>query len=239
VFSIERIAIMQSKATVRIVQVSLFAIAFAFVESAVVVYLRALYYPEGFSFPLRLLSPLHFTVELVREFSTIVMLGVVGMLAGSSRWQRFSYFMIAFGVWDLFYYVWLKAILQWPTTLLEPDILFLLPIPWIGPVIAPVAISLLMVVAGVLIIKKEEREGKFRPTLSIWVTSAVGTGILLFSLMRDTDAALQMHLPQLYHYELFIAGLLLYIIAIYRVYRTTNNDEESVGSKIHRTKNSI
>ena len=184
--------------TARIVQVLLFAIAFAFVESAVVVYLRAIYYPEGFSFPLRMMSQQHLSVELWREFSTLVMLVAVGWLAGASRWQRFSYFLIAFGVWDIFYYVWLKALLHWPQTLLDPDILFLLPIPWIGPVIAPVAVSLIMIIAGVLIIRKEERGERFHPTVSVWLIAVIATGVLLFSFMIDTDATLRFNVPKPY-----------------------------------------
>jgi hypothetical protein len=203
----------------RTVAVSLFAVAFAYVEAAVVVYLRALYYPEGFSFPLRLISPQHFTVELAREVSTIVILAVVGILAGSSRWQRFSYFMIAFGVWDIFYYAWLWVVLQWPSSLFELDILFLLPIPWIGPVIAPVVISLLMILAGVLIINKIERGEQFHPGVSVWLTSACATVIVLISSMYDRDASLRMQPPRQYPYGVFIAGILFYLVAMYFAFR--------------------
>ena len=120
-----------------ILLVSVFAVAFALVESSVVVYLRLLYYPEGFAFPLKPALMSHVAVEVSREVATIVMLAVVGLIAGRSRWQRFSYFMIAFGVWDIFYYVWLKIMLNWPASLLDWDVLFLIPVPWIGPVVAP------------------------------------------------------------------------------------------------------
>ena len=83
----------------------LFAIAFAFVESSVVVYLRAIYYPDGFTFPLRLIEQEHLFVEILREAATIIMLVAVGFLAGRTGWQRFGFFLICFGVWDIFYYV--------------------------------------------------------------------------------------------------------------------------------------
>jgi len=136
------------KSTRMILLVGVFAMAFAFVESSVVVYLRQISYPEGFAFPLKPGITSQIAVEVSREFATIVMLIAIGMIAGTNRWQRFSYFLIGFGVWDIFYYVWLKLILDWPSSLLDWDILFLLPIPWIGPVIAPVLVSLVMIAGG-------------------------------------------------------------------------------------------
>ena len=39
---------------------------------------------------------------------------------------------------------------DWPKSLFDWDILFLLPLPWWGPVLAPVCIALLMIVGGTL-----------------------------------------------------------------------------------------
>ncbi|MEK6650238.1 MAG: hypothetical protein AABY75_04630, partial [Bacteroidota bacterium] len=83
----------------RFLWVVVFAGAFAWVEASVVVYLRDLYYPLGFAFPLKVFPQGRLYVELIRELSTLVMLAAVGMLAGSTRWQRFAWFAIAFGVW--------------------------------------------------------------------------------------------------------------------------------------------
>ena len=132
----------------KIIWISVFAVAFAAVESAVVVYLRALYYPEGFSLPLKIFGRNHLWVELARELATMVMLASVAVLTGSNRWQRFAYFLISFGVWDIFYYVWLKVMINWPSSIFDWDILFLLPVPWIGPVIAPVLVSFFMILGG-------------------------------------------------------------------------------------------
>ena len=198
--------------------VSLFTVAFAFVESSVVVYLRALYYPQGFAFPLKLMSEQHVAVELIREFSTIVMLAAVGIIAGSSRWQKFSYFLIAFGVWDLFYYIWLKALLDWPATLFDWDILFLIPVPWIGPVIAPVLVSLVMIAGGMLVMRLEERK-TFHPTPRLWATALLATGIVLYTFIVDTGATLHFQLPQPYRYELFVAGLFFYGLTFFILLR--------------------
>ncbi len=207
----------------RLLLVTAFAVAFAFVESSVVVYLRALYYPEGFSFPLKFMGQQHVAIELAREAATLVMLAVVGGIAGSSRWDRVAYFAVVFGVWDIFYYVWLKVSLNWPVTLTDWDILFLIPVPWVGPVVAPVAISLLLIVTGTLIILRLARGLRFAPGIRGWLLGVVGMLVMLLSFMRDTDAGLHGAVPQPYHYELLILGLVLFGAAYYvstRVART-------------------
>ena len=211
----------------KIILVVFFGIAFAFVESSVVTYLRALYYPEGFSFPLKTLGSAHIAVELAREFATIVMLISIGLLAGRTAWQKFSYFMIAFGVWDVFYYVWLKVILDWPATLFDWDILFLTPLPWIGPVIAPVLISLLMSVAGVLIIQIEERGVHFKPPLSAWIISAAATLVVLLTFTRDTGATLHAQIPEPFKYEFFLPAFLLYGIALAMSFKGSHRSQSS------------
>jgi hypothetical protein len=203
----------------KLTQVIVFAAAFAFVESAVVTYLRAIYYPQGFSFPLQIMSSSHVSVELIREFSTIVMLIVVGLLAGTTRWQKFSYFLIAFGVWDIFYYVWLKVILNWPATLFDWDILFLIPLPWIAPVIAPILISLVMIVGGILIMEKEDGDGEFHPPLSAWLISCIASLVALFTFIVDTGATLHSQLPKPFDYEFFVPAILLYLFSLYLAFR--------------------
>ena len=89
----------------RIITLAVFAIAMAFLEAAVVVYLRELYYPEGFSFPLKMIPPKIYTIELGREAATIMMLAAVGWFSGRNFKSRFAGFAMAFGVWDIFYYL--------------------------------------------------------------------------------------------------------------------------------------
>ncbi len=119
--------------------VALYAIAMAAVESAVVVYLRALH---GGAEPLSVL--LHeipdrlVAIEVGREAATLVMIVAVAAIAGSNVWERFLYFALAFGLWDIFYYVWLWVFIGWPPSLFTWDVLFLIPVPWLGPVLAPV-----------------------------------------------------------------------------------------------------
>ena len=89
-------------------------------------------------------------VELWREAATLVMIATLGLLAGRTWRRRAGYAALAFGAWDIFYYVFLRLISGWPRTLLDWDILFLLPLPWWGPVLAPVSIALVMILWGTL-----------------------------------------------------------------------------------------
>jgi hypothetical protein len=202
-----------SRSKRKLLWISLFGVAFALVESSVVVYLRSLYYPGGFSFPLKLMSPQHLGVELSREAATIVMLAAVGVLSGSKAWEKFGYFLMAFGVWDIFYYVWLKVMLDWPATLTEWDILFLIPLPWIGPVLAPVLISFLMILFGSIIVVRLEKGETFRPGWMSWSLASAATVILLYSFIEDTQATLHGHQPVPYHYSVLVVSLLLYIVS--------------------------
>ena len=123
----------------------IFAVSMGFLEAIVVVYLRELYYPDGFRFPLKVLPHWLMIVEIVREFSTMLMLLSVAWISGRNFLQRLSVFLFIFGVWDIFYYVALKLFLNWPESLLTWDILFLIPITWLGPVLAPVICSVVMI----------------------------------------------------------------------------------------------
>ena len=111
----------------RFVWLAVFAVAMGFLEGIVVIYLRELYYPQGFDFPLKLMSPELVRIEWIREISTLIMLAAVGIIAGRNNLQRLMYFLFAFGVWDIFYYVALKLLIGWPASLLTWDLLFLIP----------------------------------------------------------------------------------------------------------------
>ncbi len=139
---------------------AVFAAAMGYLESAVVVYLRQLYCPEGFAFPLRkFMDPHALAIESLRELSTLVLLLAVAYLAASSWKDRFAYFLFTFAVWDIFYYVWLKALLGWPASFQTFDVLFLVPWPWVGPVLAPVIASCTMIVLALLLLDSKENPG--------------------------------------------------------------------------------
>ena len=138
--------------------VAAFAVAMAWMEAATVFYIRALvdriepYQPQ----PLPMHEALG-NVELVREAATLVLLAAVGWLAGRTWRQRAGYAALAFGIWDVLYYVFLRPISGWPDSLLDWDILFLLPLPWWGPVLAPASIAVLMILWGTLVTQASDR----------------------------------------------------------------------------------
>ncbi|MBU1936991.1 hypothetical protein KKG05_06290 [bacterium] len=197
----------------RLFWIAFFSIAMAVVEAAIVVYLRKLYYPEGFGFPLKPIDLSTYLIELAREAATVVMLCAVGALVGKVFWEKFAYFLIAFGVWDIAYYIWLKVFLNWPASLLDWDILFLIPLPWIGPVIAPVSIAVIMIGVGVAISRRYARGLSFHATRLAWILVVIATGILLYSFMCDLPAMLHFQQPKSYLYGFLFVGDVLYIIA--------------------------
>jgi len=145
-----------SKLRGTIVRVVVFGLAMGYLEAVVVVYLREIYYPGGFSFPLVPISARDLWVEIGREAATLVMLLMTGMLSGKSARSRFAFFLLVFAVWDIAYYLFLKLILVWPAGPGVEDILFLIPVPWVGPVWAPVVLSASMIVLSIVILRGED-----------------------------------------------------------------------------------
>ena len=144
----------------RLAVVAAWAIAFALVEAMVVVYLRRLFglqyrltfTPADFRYPRAYLG-----YEQAREAATMVMLLGVGYLAGRTWLQRLAFWLFAFGVWDIFYYVWLWVLLRWPSSPGTRDLLFLIPREWWAPVWQPVLASLGFIAVAVLILAKTRR----------------------------------------------------------------------------------
>ena len=196
--------------------VAVFALAMAWLEAATVYYLRVLVdrlIPyQADPLPIRgALGP----VELVREAATLVMLLTVGMLAGRTWQTRLGYSAIAFGVWDIFYYVFLKVIYDWPSSLLEWDILFLLPLPWWGPVLAPMSVAVLMIVWGTLV-TQPGASGSRHPGVATGVLASIGIVLALYVFMADAlhvahlgaDATRAM-LPDAFNWSVFAVALML------------------------------
>jgi len=161
--------------------VGIFAVAMAFLEGAVVVYLRALYYPEGFSFPLKMMDHRIMTTETLREAATIVMLFTIGAIATKSRITRFAVFIYVFAIWDIFYYIFLVFLLGWPKSLFTWDLLFLLPVTWVGPVIAPVINSLTMILLAVIILYHRTDDNTFHLSVFEWVLLIAGSLFIIFA----------------------------------------------------------
>ena len=173
--------------------VVLFAIAMAYVESAAVLYLRTIYGgvdPVGPRRPLVAPVPDFVWIEIGREAATVLMLAAVGYLAAPSPGGRLAAFAIGFGVWDIFYYVFLRVVAGWPASALAADILFLIPLPWWGPVLSPVLVAGLIVLAGSAALARELGDGLPRPTRADVGMVALGAGLCLAAFMADALRAL-------------------------------------------------
>lgn len=92
-------------------------------------------------------------LELWRETSTIVMLSTLAFAVGLNLRERLAYFLMAFAVWDIFYYVFLRIFTGWPASLSDLDIFFLIPVAWIGPVITPLFISSFLFLFSFLLLR--------------------------------------------------------------------------------------
>jgi hypothetical protein len=202
----------------------LFGIAFGYVEAAVVVYLRHIYaplrqaiYPGSNAndlfplIPVAQLSAEHMrllTVELGREAATLLMLLAAGLLAARHGRQWIAGLAIVFGIWDISFYVFLKLLLDWPPSLLTWDILFLLPVPWVGPVLAPVLVSAAMIVCGFLTLKRDWEGRPINATASHWMGLIGSALVILASFTWNFQTMLAGALPEHFHWRVLSAGLL-------------------------------
>lgn len=197
----------------RLTWLTIYAVAMAYVESAVVVYLRALYYPQGFDFPLALMPPTMVAIEIGREAATLIMLLGVAALAGADRWEWFLAFCLSFGVWDIFYYAWLWIFERWPPSLFTWDILFLIPVPWIGPVLAPLLVSVALVAGSLLLLRLKARGVRLRFSAAVWSLAAAGGLLVLGSFVVDFASVLRQAVPPPFHWGVFAAGVGLGVTA--------------------------
>jgi hypothetical protein len=207
--------------------VALFALAMAYVEAASVVYLRRIY---GITDLIRDVAPYDRAlspVELGREAATLVMLAAVGWAVGRTWPSRAGFAFFAFGAWDIFYYVWLRLLIGWPASLLDPDILFLIPLPWWGPVLSPILIALLAVAGGAAAIAREDRGRAIRLGIPEWASLGLGALAVLYAFMADAIAilpasaeALSDLRPTPFKWPIYLAGLALMTWGVFRATRT-------------------
>lgn len=226
-----------------IIVITLFSIAMGFLESAVVVYLRELYYPRGFSFPMVTLEGHIALTEILREVATMVMLLTIAWLTGKTFLERFSWFIFCFGVWDIFYYVFLKLLLDWPSSLFTWDILFLIPMVWTGPVIAPVIVSLTMIALALLILSNRIHHDVINTK---WLV-VLGAFVIFVSFIWDFSSymldrhslgdmfkpdvaqiALEQYIPYRFKWIFFIVGELLILTGIFLSIHNTKRQTNAV-----------
>jgi hypothetical protein len=191
---------------------TLWSVAFGLCEGAVVVYLRRLCYPghpdDGPLFPLRVVEPLILSIEKWREAGTLAMLLGVAMLAERRPLRRFAVFAFCFGVWDLVYYATLHVALGWPASLMDWDVLFLIPAPWASPVLAPALVSLTLVAASAFVLLRiDEATGSpFRA--GDWLAQSAFGVFVIWSMLWNAEAVERQQPPGAFPWWLFLAGLL-------------------------------
>jgi hypothetical protein len=214
----------------------LFGISFGYVEAAVVVYLRALYdplrhalhpdRPAGELFPLITANQLQSAapekswllgVEIAREAATMIMLASVALVAARDRPWWLPSFAIAFGTWDLFFYVFLKVLLHWPASIMTWDILFLIPVPWAAPVLAPSIVAITIIAAGLLALSRPV------PVLPAhWFAMTLGGALILLSFMWDYQNLMAGGFPRPFAWRLFGAGELVGGAAFLHAFLSSN-----------------
>ncbi len=205
-----------SKPILRFLVVVAFGIAFAYIESAVVVYLREIFHSDGFDFPLTSFgmdprwTPLLVT-EIGREAATLVLILTGCYLAGANIRQRFAYFLVIFAIWDIFYYVWLKVLIAWPASLMDWDILFLIPMVWASPVLYPVLVSITMLAMAILILGRDLTGRPIRTTWLDWIGYVVACVIIVAAFCMGGRAVTQPDYAEHFSPALFGAGNILAI----------------------------
>jgi hypothetical protein len=193
--------------------VVVFGIAFAYIEAAVVVYLRTIFHPSGFTFPLTefgigTLWKQLLLIETGREAATLVLIFSSSWLFGRNPKQRFAFFLTIFAVWDIFYYIWLKVLIDWPASIMDWDILFLIPIAWAGPVLAPILISLTLLAFAVIILYRSSQARPLRPTLTSWLAFILAALVVVASFCIAGLHSAEPDFQSYFHWPLFAAGLL-------------------------------
>lgn len=220
-----------------------FSAAMGFLEAIVVVYLRELFYPRGFGFPLVPIPADLLGAEIIREAATLVML--ISLAAASKRgmYPRLANFLFAFGAWDVFYYAGLKAFLGWPPSLLTWDVLFLIPVGWLAPVLAPLINALTMAAMGLLIMCLMRRRGMVRAGAAAWVLILAGAGVIFVTYTWDYGAlvlrggylsdfaglpenerfleAVSGHVPRDFNWPAFLAGEGMILLGMWLMRRGT------------------
>ena len=210
----------------------LFGVSFGYVEATVVVYLRDVYEPlalelhperkPGDLFPLITLEQLVATdtehlwrlkTEVMREAATMVILASVGLAIGWNFNTFFAGFIIVFGVWDIFYYVFLKVLIDWPTSLLEWDILFLIPFPWVGPVLAPMLVAISMIAAGTVLLWRESAGRPVSVGWKRWSIIVVGGLIIIAAFCWDCRDVMAGGMPNPFRWSIFLTGETMGLVA--------------------------
>jgi hypothetical protein len=203
----------------------LWGIAFGYIEAAVVVYLREIYYPEGFAFPLVIIQDRIMLTEVLREAATLLIILATVCLAYKRLQSRIAAFIVLFGIWDIFYYIFLKLLLNWPESLSTLDILFLIPAPWVGPIWAPVLVSIGFIYAGTAILM-HNNQNRFLHFGKGFILLELFAGLLIIvSFIIPGLSVLEQSLTTHFPWYLFLTGFFTGIgVFLYYFYSSKHNE---------------
>jgi hypothetical protein len=81
-------------------------------------------------------------------------------------------------------------VLLLPASILDWDLLFLLPVPWIGPVLAPCLVSASFIGLHLLVLHKKKQGQAIVLHRTFWALSALGFAVMLYTFMADSTAIL-------------------------------------------------
>ncbi len=205
----------------------LFALSMGYFEAALVEYLRELYYPEGFTFPLQDIPIRMILIELGREAASLLMLLSVATLMGSCFIDRFAGLAYGFGVWDITYYLFLKLFECWPPSPGTTDLLFLIPAPWVGPVWAPILVSVALIWAAWNIWRRLDRDVVLCPTRLEWLLETLAGCIIIASFLIGAPAVIKKEMPHSFPWYIWVVGMALGIGIFIRALRRRDKVESS------------
>jgi hypothetical protein len=209
----------------------LFGVAFGYLEAAVVSYLRVLHesarqhfhpgrQPDDL-FPLLTLDQVRaagesktLAIEIGREAATMLMLAAVALAVARNFGQWTAAFVIAFGVWDITFYLFLKLLLGWPASLLTWDILFLIPVPWVAPVLAPALVAATMIAGGMWRLWQDAAGRRTRNGMLNGIGIVTGGLVIILSFTLDYRNIAAGGSPLPFHWTVFAAGLATGIVSL-------------------------
>lgn len=148
---------MKDKLYHKLFLISMFGVSMGLLEAIIIVYLRMIpSVADSFNLPLIPNFPVELMpIEQLREAATIVMLISFALLIGKTRWERLAVFLWVFGIWDIFYYIFLFLLINWPKTIFAMDVVFLIPIKWYVPVWVALIVMIVFLINSFYIFRKK------------------------------------------------------------------------------------
>lgn len=199
----------------RLTSVILFAIAMGLLEAICVAYIRQIIFPPDGNIANTPISDFNFTLEAIRESMTIIMITTLSILAAFNWRTRLAMFFLAFGIWDIFYYVGLKIFLDWPATIMDWDTLFLIPVAWYSPIIVPVLISTYFIIGSIFIILHESNGTNLRFNFTVVILQFLGFAVWFYSFVNNSAMISENGYANVeYSWALFFLGLIFGISSL-------------------------